>query len=115
MLHLAGADAEGQGSKSAVGAGVAVSADDGFAGQREAKLGADDVHDPLFGRADVGQRDAELGAVVAQGVDLLGGDGIQDVETLSGRGGHVVIDGPEGAIGTPHLAAGQTQTLERLG
>ena len=44
---LAGADAEGQRAERAVGAGVAVPADDGHAGLGEAQLGPDDVHDAL--------------------------------------------------------------------
>jgi hypothetical protein len=47
MLDLGGADAEGQRAERAMGRGVAVAADDGGAGQREALLGADDVDDAL--------------------------------------------------------------------
>ena len=70
---------------------------------------------PGLGRVDVGQVDAELAAVLAQGVDLLRGDGVENVEALGRGGGHVVIDGAEGEIGTAHLAAGQAQALEGLG
>ena len=51
VLDLAGADAEGQGPEGAVGAGVAVAADDRQAGQGQAQLGADDVDDPLVAAA----------------------------------------------------------------
>ena len=44
---LAGADAERNGPKRAVGAGVAVAADKGDAGQREPEFGPDDVDDPV--------------------------------------------------------------------
>src|SRR5579883_2382350 len=41
MLDFAGADAEGQRAKGAVRGSVAVAADDGLAGLRDAELGAD--------------------------------------------------------------------------
>eukprot|EP00976_Prorocentrum_cordatum_P011471 230508-Prorocentrum_minimum.AAC.1 len=47
VLHLAGADAEGERAESAVRGGVGVAAHDGHAGEGEALLGADDVHDAL--------------------------------------------------------------------
>jgi hypothetical protein len=50
--------------------GVAVAADDGHAGQRAALLGADDVDDALVRVAHREVRDAELGGVRPQGVDL---------------------------------------------
>ena len=49
LLDLAGADAEGQGPEGAMGAGVAVAADDGGAGKGEALLGPDHVDDALAG------------------------------------------------------------------
>jgi hypothetical protein len=51
MLHLGGADAEGQGAEGAVGGRVAVAADHGHARLREALLRPDHMHDAL---ADVG-------------------------------------------------------------
>ncbi len=62
MLDLGRADAEGERADAAVAGGVAVTADDGRAGQREALLGADDMDDALFlvGRVDIA--DAELRA-----------------------------------------------------
>jgi hypothetical protein len=47
MLDLRRADAVRQRAEGAVRRGVAVAADDGHAGQREALLGADDVDDAL--------------------------------------------------------------------
>ena len=45
VAHLGAADAEGEGAEGAVGARVAVAADDGHARPARAELGTDDVHD----------------------------------------------------------------------
>lgn len=55
MLDLAGADAKGEGAEGAMCGGVAVTADNGGAGEGEALLGANDVDDalPLVAQAKV--------------------------------------------------------------
>jgi hypothetical protein len=70
VLDFGGADAEGERAECAVGAGVRVAADDRHPWLRQAKLRPDDVDDALRGRLHVEELDAELGAVVAQGLDL---------------------------------------------
>jgi hypothetical protein len=65
MADLGGADAEGEGAERAVGAGVAVAADDGLAGLRDAELGSDDVHDAAQ-VLHAEQLDAEVGAVLLE-------------------------------------------------
>ena len=60
VLHLRGADTEGEGAEGAVGRGVAVAANDGLAGLGVALLRADDVDDALAGAVDVIERHAEL-------------------------------------------------------
>lgn len=67
MLNLTGTDAESEGSKSAVGRGVAVSTDDCGAGEGEALFRANNVDDslPLVAQAKVG--DTELLDIVLQG------------------------------------------------
>ena len=60
VLELRRADAEGERAHAAMGAGVAVAADQRRAGQRQAQLGADDVDDAVAVLADVEQADAEL-------------------------------------------------------
>ena len=74
VLDLARADAEGERPERAVRGGVAVAADDGHARQRAALLGPDDVDDALAGVAHRVVRDAELGGVLAQHLDLAGRD-----------------------------------------
>ena len=64
VLDLAGADAEGQRAERAVGAGVAVAADDGHARLGQAQFRADDVDDALPPGVEVVERDAELLAVL---------------------------------------------------
>ena len=61
MHQLRGADAEGERAHAAMGAGVAVAADQGRAGQGERQLGPDDVHDAVAVLAEVEQADAVLG------------------------------------------------------
>ena len=115
VLDFAGADAEGEGAEGSVGAGVGVAADDGHAGLGGAELGSDHVDDALVAVLHVEELDAEVGAVLAQGVDLLGGDLVDDVEAVGGAGGgDVVIDGGDVAVGTADLAAGQAQAVEGL-
>ena len=113
MLDLARADAERQRAERAVRRRVAVAADDRHAGQRATLLGPDDVDDALAGIAHRVQRDAELGGVLAQHVDLAGRDRIGDRLVDVGRR-HVVVLGGDGELGTPHAATGEPQAVERL-
>ena len=64
------ADAVRQRAEGAVGRGVAVAADDGRAGQGEALLGPDDMHDALALVALVVIFDAEIAGVLRQRLDL---------------------------------------------
>ena len=96
-----------------MGGSVRVSADDGHARLGEAELGADDMDDALVGRLDIVELDAEVGAVLAQGVDLLGGDGVFDDEAV-GCGRHVVVDGGHGAVGAAKRPAGNAKAFECL-
>ncbi len=72
MLDLTGADAEGERAERAVGGGVTVTADDRHARLGQAQLRAHDVDDALAGVVHGVQPDAEVGAVLAQGLDLGG-------------------------------------------
>jgi hypothetical protein len=69
-LHLAGTDAERERPEGAVRRGVRVAAHDGHAGLREAHLRPQHVDDALLLIAERMQPDAELGAVLAQRLDL---------------------------------------------
>ena len=87
MLDLGRADAVRQRAEGAVRRGMAVAADDGHAGQREALLGADDVDDAL---ADVVLGiilDAEIGGVLGQRLDLDTAFLVLDAERRSGEVG----------------------------
>ncbi len=75
VREFAGADAPGERAERAVGAGMAVAADQQRAGQREAEFGPDDVHDALAVLADVVDLDARLLALDAEGIDHLVGPG----------------------------------------
>jgi hypothetical protein len=72
MLDLGGADAVRQRAERAVRRGVAVTADNGGARQREALLGADDVDDALTLVVFVEILDAEFARVLGERCDLLG-------------------------------------------
>ena len=113
VLHLAGADAEGDGPEGAVGGGVGVAAHDGHARLGEALLGADHMHDALLGVAHREVGDPELVGVAAQGLHLgaadLVGDGLVDV-----GGGDVVVLGGHRQVGPPHAPARQPQPVEGL-
>jgi hypothetical protein len=96
-----------------VSAGVAVSADDGFAGLSESELGSDYVDDALVGRVYVEQLDAEFFAIFLQRFDLAGGDWIGDWSS-AWLGGDIVIHRGDGALGLSDFSASPTQTVEGL-
>ena len=103
VLDLARADAEGERAERAVGGRVRVAADDGHARQGAALLRADDVDDALVGVAHREVRDAELGGVLAQHLDLPGGDRVGDrLVDVGGR--DVVVLGGDGEVGAADLA-----------
>ena len=113
MLDLARADAVRQRAEGAVRRGMAVAADDGRAGQREALLGPDHMHDALALVALVVIFDAEIAGVLRQRFDLQRRLGI--VDALGAVGGrHVVIDHGQRLLRRAHLAAGHAQALESL-
>src|SRR5690606_39563393 len=76
VLHLAGADAEGQSAEGPMRRRVAVAADDGHARLGVALLVADDVRYALVGAARVVKGNAKLLAVAGEGFHLLRGDKI---------------------------------------
>src|SRR5260370_983750 len=70
MLDFAGADAEGQRTESAVRGSVAIAADDGETGLRDAEFRADDVHDALIAAEHVEETHTVLLAIARQGFEL---------------------------------------------
>ena len=100
-------------AEGAVGRGVAVAADDRRAGQSEALLRPDDVHDALPRVELVVIFDAELARVLGQFLDLLAALRILDAAAAVG-GLDVVVDDGERLVRRAHLAPGQPQALERL-
>ena len=112
VLDLAGADAEGQCAEGSVGGGVAVSADNGESGQRDAELGADDVDDALARVIVAEERDAELLGVLIQSGELLSAEGALVDGAAIGR--DVVIDGGKSEIGAADGPLGFAETIEGL-
>ena len=113
MLHFAGADAERQRAERAVRGGVAVAADHGHAGLREAELRSDHVDDALTLAVNPVVRDAELLAVGLELLHLLRGDLVDDGERAVG-GRNAVIGGREREVRTADLQAALAQAFERL-
>src|SRR5713101_4619230 len=113
MLDFAGADAKGERSERAVGAGMAVAADDGHARACQAQLGPDDVDDALLVRVDVEKLNLTISTVGAQNIDLFSGDRVSNRQGAIGRR-DVVIDGCESQVGPAHAAVRRAQTIERL-
>ncbi len=113
VLHFRSADAEGQRAKCPMGAGVAVAANDGHAGLGNAKFRTDHMHDPLFRRLHVIERNAELGAVGAQGIHLFGRDRIRDDQPV-GRGGDVMVHRGDRPVGAAHGSSCQAKPFKGL-
>jgi hypothetical protein len=113
VLDLGGADAEGQRAERAVRGRVGVTADDRGARLGQAQLRADDVHDALLDVTQRMQAHTEVGAVLAQRLQLGARDRVRDrLVDVEGRG--VVILGRDGEVEAPHLATGLTQAVEGL-
>ena len=72
------------------------------------------MHDALLALVHVVELDAEVRAVLAQGVDLRGGNLVDDVQPALDRRRHIVIDRGDGAVGPAHLAPSQPQPFKRL-
>ena len=84
-------------------------------GKRQPELRADDVDDALAAAVEVEQRHAERRRRCSRSVSTCcARQRIGDRQVPRCRRRHVVIDGREGEIGTPDLAAAQAQAFERL-
>ena len=115
VLDLARADAEGQRAEGAVRGGVRVAADDRHPRLGDAELGADHVDDALMLGAQRVDGDAELLAVLLQGLDLDARELVADARgDRRAVGRHVVVGRGQRAVGPAHGAPGQAQTVEGL-
>ena len=115
VLDLRGADPDRERAEGAMRGGVAVAADDHQARLGEAELGADHVDDALTVGAQRVDRDAELGAVALQRLDLDPRQLVGDQARGRGAvGGHVVVGGGDGLVGAADPAALEPQPVERL-
>ena len=118
VLHLGSADTVGQRAEGAVGRGVRVATDHGHARQGGPLLRTDHMDDALADIVHLEFEDAEIVAVLVQGLDLdarhFVGDGVQATFALGLGGRHVVVRGGDVGIDAPWLAAGQTQAFKGL-
>ncbi len=114
VLDFAGADAECERAESAVRRSVAVAADDGLAGLRDAKLGADNMNDALVAAVHVKEAHTGFAAVFLEGFKLEPGVRVNDREGAVGGGNGVVHHG-EGEVGAADFAAFRAQAGKSLG
>ncbi len=119
MLDLAGADPECERADPAMRGGMAVAADNGRAGQREALLGADDVDDALLGGGRLDVADPEFRSIALERGELRGALRIGDRQHRPVRrpprcGRQVVIGHRECEIGPAHRTACEPQRREGL-
>ena len=111
MRHFRGADTESKGAKRTVGRGVAVAADDQQAGQRQALLGPDHVHDALPPIVEAEQLDPMLGGVFIHLAHHARDLGIADA--VAGRSRrHVMIRHAERETGLRNRRAALRQPAE---
>ncbi len=104
VFHFAGADAERERTEGAVRGSVAVAADDGVAGLRDAKFGADHVNDALVLAVHVEQADAAFAAISFERLKLEARVGVENGErAVLGRNG--VVHHGKGEIGAANFAA----------
>ncbi|MCY1404541.1 hypothetical protein D9M71_197510 [compost metagenome] len=118
VLDLGGADAVGQGTESAVGGGVRVTADHGHARQGGALLRADDVDDALALVIHLEFDDAVFVTVLVEGLYLQARNLVDDrLDTALAlwRGRYVVVRRGDVGVDTPRFAIGQAQAFEGLG
>ena len=113
VLDFAGADAEGERAEGAVSGSVAIAADDGEAGLRDAEFGSDDVDDALIAAVHVEEADAAFEAILGEGFELRGSVGIDDGQ-VAFFGGDGVIHHREGEIGAANFAPVGAQAREGL-
>src|SRR5437879_4947832 len=114
VLNFAGANAEGQSAESAVRGSVAVAANNGLAGLRDAQFRADDVHDALILAVHVKEADAGFAAVFLQRIELELGVVIENGQRAV-RGGDGMVHHGKGEIGAADFAAFGEKSGESLG
>src|SRR6266404_1758400 len=113
VLDLAGADAEGERAERAVRGCVAIAADDGLPGLRDAQLRPDDVHDALLLAVHVKEADAGFAAIFLERLELQARVGVDDGQRAV-RGGDGVVHHREGEIGAADFASLGAQAGEGL-
>ena len=113
VLDLARPDPEGQGPEGAVGAGVAVAADDRQAGERQAQLGADHVDDPLMAAACMSYRVTPNSRQLARRASTCRRESGSRMSSWFSVG-HVVVERGERQLRPADLAPGQAEPLEGL-
>src|SRR5208283_4147773 len=113
VLHFRRSNSEGERSKGAVCAGMAVAAHDGHPGLSQTQFRPDHVHDALIRRIHVEEPDGEFPAVVLQRGNLLSRDGIGNRSSPRLRR-NVVVHGSYRPRRLPHFSSRRPQTVEGL-
>ena len=112
VLDLGGADAEGQRPEAAHRAGVAVAADQGGPGQRNAELRGDHVDDPLARVVEIEEPDPGRSSHSPAACRTYGPAGAKVSSRRPGACGDDVVDGGEGELGIAHPPPGAPEPLE---
>ncbi len=106
VLDLAGADAERQSPKRAMGRSMAVAANDGHPRLRVAQLGTDDMDNTLLRVVQVVVLDAKLLAIVAKRIDLFFRDQVENRQAAIGRR-HIVVSRCNSSLSPPNRTTSQ--------
>ena len=102
MLHLGGANTEGNGTERAVGCGVGIATDHGHARLGQPQLRTDNMHNALFNIAHGMDTDTKFFSIFAQGFHLGAGNeviNLRDGTSFDTFSGDVVVFCGQGEVG----------------
>ena len=113
MLNFTRADSKCERTKCAVCRRMRVTAHDGHTRLSDTKLRANHMHNSLLGITQGVKTHPKLRAIGAQCIHLRATDGVSNRE-IDPHGGHIVVLGGDGEVGTTNLAATCPQTIKCL-
>jgi hypothetical protein len=113
MGHFRGADAKRERAEGAMGRGVAVTANDEQARQRQAQFGADHMHDALAAVVEPEQGDVLIGGILVQLADHARDFGIGNRLAAATRR-HIMVGDAECQFRLRHRRAALGQPVESV-
>ena len=115
MLHLAGADAKGQGSQRTMRGGVRISTHDRHSWQRQSLLWPDDMYNALASVCYIIKSETKFSGVLLHRGQALKAIFIHNIQhTPAWDGGHIMIKHADSSIGPMHRATSKSQTSKSL-